>query len=313
MNEIVVHAEASQWEGAADRGLRARQEREKLISKVLVADLHFGAIAGSQRGKPTLLKPGAEAITDALGLCPHYEQLVAIEDFDKPLFFYRYRCILRTRVGDYAVSTGIGSCNSHEVKYRWREARRACPSCGAESIIVGKQEYGGGFVCFKRAGGCGAKFPDDDQRITSQTTGRVENADVAEQLNTIDKMAQKRAHVAAVLSLGLSEQFTQDLEDMADRVDSSDQAKAAAGKADKEKALRKQVADWLLEMNDGDQDAARADLRTRTGAEAVNTLTGAKLVTIHKVIQTAYEMRAAVKDSAPPTAEDAARQAQEVF
>lgn len=38
--------------------------------------------------------------------------------------------------------------------------------------------------------------------------------DIFAQVNTIDKMAQKRALVAAALSLGFSEQFTQDMEDI---------------------------------------------------------------------------------------------------
>lgn len=39
---------------------------------------------------------------------------------------------------------------------------RTCPKCGRDAIIKGKEEYGGGYVCFKKhkEGGCGAKFPD---------------------------------------------------------------------------------------------------------------------------------------------------------
>jgi hypothetical protein len=36
-----------------------------------------------------------------------------------------------------------------------------CPKCGAAAIIKGKAEYGGGWVCFKKKGGCGAKFAYD--------------------------------------------------------------------------------------------------------------------------------------------------------
>jgi len=35
----------------------------------------------------------------------------------------------------------------------------SCPRCGVVgSIIKGKAEYGGGYLCFKKKGGCGAKF-----------------------------------------------------------------------------------------------------------------------------------------------------------
>jgi hypothetical protein len=33
-----------------------------------------------------------------------------------------------------------------------------CPVCGKDAIIQGKPEYGGGWLCYKQKGGCGAKF-----------------------------------------------------------------------------------------------------------------------------------------------------------
>lgn len=200
------------WTGAAARGLEARQEREAIIARVLKPGADFGIIPGTQ--KPTLLKSGAEKIADSLNLWPDYVCEEKVEDWDKPLFFYRYRAILRSRGSNSPVASGIGSCNSMEDRYRWRKAARLCPACHKDSIITGKAEYGGGFVCFKKKGGCGAKYSDADQRITSQPEGRVANDDVFSTVNTIDKMAQKRALVAASLNLGFSEQFTQDMEDL---------------------------------------------------------------------------------------------------
>src|SRR5208337_3655678 len=50
------------------------------------------------------------------------------------------------------------------------------------------------------------------------TLYRVPNLDVADQINTILKMSQKRALVAATLIVtGLSDHFTQDIEDYADQ------------------------------------------------------------------------------------------------
>ena len=49
----------------------------------------------------------------------------------------------------------------------------------------------------------------------SQQTGRVFNPDIADQVNTIQKMSQKRSLVGAVLlAVNASEFFTQDVEDM---------------------------------------------------------------------------------------------------
>jgi len=68
--------------------------------------------------------------------------------------------------------------------------------------------------CFKKQGGCGAKYRDGDAGIESQPTGRVPNPDIADQVNTIQKMAQKRSLIAAVLiAVNASEFFTQDVED----------------------------------------------------------------------------------------------------
>jgi hypothetical protein len=203
--------ELSDWSGAARRGLEARTERETIIAKVLKPGLDFGVIPGTD--KPTLFKPGAEKIADSLSLYPDYESISRVEDWDRPLFAYSYRCHLRQRGSDTTIATGIGSCNSMESRYRWRKAERTCPDCGRTAIIKGKAEYGGGWVCFSKRGGCGAKFADGDAEIVSQTEGRVPNDDIFSLVNTIDKMAQKRALVAASLNLGFSEQFTQDMED----------------------------------------------------------------------------------------------------
>jgi hypothetical protein len=103
-----------------------------------------------------------------------------------------------------------------ESKYRWRKGERKCPQCGAEAIIKGKAEYGGGWLCFDKKGGCKAKFTDNDAEITGQQVGRVANPDISDSYNTVLKIATKRALVAAVLiTTGASCLFTQDVEDMA--------------------------------------------------------------------------------------------------
>jgi hypothetical protein len=131
----------------------------------------------------------------------------------EPFFYYLYRCQLYR--GDLLVAEADASCNSRETKYRYREAQRICPVCGQSAIIKGKEEYGGGWICFKKKGGCGAKFSTGDASIESQTVGRIFNPDIADQVNTIQKMSQKRALVAAtLLAVNASEFFTQDVEDM---------------------------------------------------------------------------------------------------
>lgn len=41
-----------------------------------------------------------------------------------------------------------------------REPMRVCPECGVQAVIKSNPKYGTGWVCWKKKGGCGAKFPD---------------------------------------------------------------------------------------------------------------------------------------------------------
>lgn len=180
---------------------------------ILVQGADYGVIPGTT--KPTLLKPGAERLCSAFHLDPFFDTVTAVEDFDKPLFFYRIRCHLFHVETRLEVATGIGSCNSMESKYRWRTSKQRCPSCDAEAIIKSKypdrQTGKIGFYCRE----CKSNYDPDDRRITGQEAGRVPNDDVFSIVNTIDKMAQKRALISAVLiATNASEFFTQDLEDM---------------------------------------------------------------------------------------------------
>lgn len=194
--------------------LSAIKEFQRVCHDELVDGHDFGIIPGTD--KPTLLKPGAEKLAKLLDLADVYEDIEVIQDWDKPLFAFRIKCrLLKYGVG-YVVSEGLGECNSMEARYRWRYALPKCPACGAEAIIKGKAEYGGGWVCFKKKGGCGSKYNDADPTITGQKIGRVENDDIFSQVNTIYKMAKKRALVDATLSAcRLSDVFTQDIEDIA--------------------------------------------------------------------------------------------------
>ena len=185
---------------------------QAVVHKNMIKGSDYGVIPGTT--KPTLLKPGAEKIAKLLGLSDTYQIINEKEDWDRPLFRYMAKCILVSISTGVVISEGLGECNSMESKYRWRESKRKCPQCGAEAIIKGKKEYGGGWLCFTKQGGCGAKFQDGDGCIEDQKIERVENDDIYSQVNTILKMAKKRALVDAALSAGrLSEVFTQDIED----------------------------------------------------------------------------------------------------
>ena len=187
---------------------------QEFVRGYLVEGEDFGTIPGT--AKPTLLKPGADKLCELYGLSDDYETLTQVEKFeaDPPLFDYTIKCILKR--GDRLVATGLGSCNSYEGKYKWRDAQRICPNCQKPCIIKGKQEYGGGWLCFGKKGGCGAKFDEGDPAIEEQKVGRVPNDDIATIKNTILKMAKKRAKIDATLGATRSSGiFTQDMEDIA--------------------------------------------------------------------------------------------------
>ena len=188
----------------------------EFVRTVMREGVDYGVIPGTD--KPTLLKPGAEKLCTLFGLTSRFEIIRSAEDWTgedhngEPFFFYLYRC--RLQRGDMIIAEGDGSANSWEQKYRYREAHRKCPQCGQAAIIRGKQEYGGGWVCFRKRGGCGAKFDIEDRAITDQPAGRVLNENIADQVNTIQKIAQKRALIAAtLLAVNGSEFFTQDGEE----------------------------------------------------------------------------------------------------
>lgn len=207
---LMVLRPAMELEVAMER-LRTFQ---KLVKKYFIKDVDFGVIPGTG-GKPTLYKSGADKFCDVYGLTDTYEVISAERNWEKGLFAYEIRCLLTYRGTSVLVSTGLGACSTWEGKFRWRNATRQCPECGAEAIIKGKAEYGGGWVCFKKKDGCGAKFTANDGRITKQEVGRIENPDIHDQINNVLKSAKKRAKVDAVLAATRSSGlFTQDLEEM---------------------------------------------------------------------------------------------------
>lgn len=259
---------------------------KEYVSRVLKDKFDYGVIPGTD--KKTLLKPGAEKLTTLFGLTKKLQIVDSTEDWDgtgigngEPLFNYVYRCSLFK--GDLLIAEADGSCNSRETKYRYREGHRKCPVCNSAAIIRGKAEYGGGWLCFSKKGGCGAKFPDNAAEIEKQQTGRVPNQDIADQVNTIQKMAAKRALIAAtLLACNASEFFTQDVEDFADvKADGDAQQKQSPHQARQQQAKSKQaeaqsagengpnkrkVAAWCKSQN-LDADAESQDFLGQSFAE----------------------------------------------
>jgi hypothetical protein len=217
--------------------------------RLMVRDQDFGEIPGTS--KPTLLKPGAEKLCNFFGLEPEFTPIV--EDIDwmgahhgGEVFCYaRYRCRL-LREGR-VVGVGEGSCNSWEAKYRYRwvaeeqipehldrtrllKRRVHCTQCEFD-FAVERGETTGTYgkpaehwQKFREAIRSGSAREVEKLTRRGQSVAweidvntalyRIPNPDGADVVNTIQKMAQKRALVAATLiATSASEFFTQDVED----------------------------------------------------------------------------------------------------
>jgi hypothetical protein len=229
--------------------LARRSAIVEFTRRIMVKDQDFGEIPGTH--KPTLLKPGAEKLCNFFGLEPEFTPIA--EDIDwtgaqhgGEVFCYaRYRCRL-LREGR-VVGVGEGSCNSFEAKYRYRWVaeeqvpnhldRTRLPKRGSRRTLcefdfaIARAETTGNYgkpaehwQKFRDAIGNGtARSVDKLTRAGSavaweldvdMASYRIPNPDVADVVNTIQKMAQKRALVAATLiATSASEFFTQDVED----------------------------------------------------------------------------------------------------
>lgn len=194
--------------------IKAQVQRiQEVMQAVMQEGYHYGIIPGTD--KPTLLKPGAEKLGLTFRMAPRFR--VTKTDLGNGHREYEIVCTLEQIGSGAFLGEGVGSCSTMESKYRYRKAERECPMCGNQTIIRGKAEYGGGWLCFQKKGGCGEKFLDKDPRIAGQHVGRIENPDIADQYNSVLKIGKKRAQIDATLTAtAASDIFTQDLDEMAE-------------------------------------------------------------------------------------------------
>ena len=198
---------------SVDEVVAQRDRVLEVMGKVMKLDIHYGKIPGCP--KPTLFKPGAEVIFCTFGVYP----VSVVIDKTEQLDFLSY--VVRVDLFTYSgvkIGSGVGSANSREVKYRWRNdvvyepTGREVPKDfwdkGRDISLIG----GKGFTYKKNE--------DDGKWYIWKRTGsdtKVENPDPWDLQNTLIKMAEKRAKVDAALNFSAcSEMFTQDIEDMAE-------------------------------------------------------------------------------------------------
>lgn len=227
------------------------QTIQRVLKAVMKEGEHYGKIPGCGN-KLVLMKSGAEKLGTLFRLAPKYD--INEKDLGGGHVKFRVTCTLVHISTDSFVSEGVGSCSTMESKYRYRKAKRSCPKCGKETIIKGKKEYGGGWICWKSKGGCGAKFGDKAQEIVGQKVGKVENPNIADEENTVLKMAKKRAHVDAVITAtAASDIFTQDLEErhaVSDPAHAKPQSETQKNDSGSEvMSLKRRLSDYIMAVS----------------------------------------------------------------
>lgn len=237
--------------------LAEARERYKLmkefIDEQLIEDVDYGQIPGTK--KATLLKPGAEKLTTLFGLRVTFVDERTVENWDEenPLFYYQRKCQLWK--GDVLIAEASGSANSWEGHYRWRWVNKniAVAKHPNDFKIFDKRESVEGAFLWQieqRNPQYGSKdFWDTLQNAVDGGTAkilekkqhwddkmseyaeissfeyRIPNDDIYTLVNTILKMAEKRALVSATLiAVNASDYFTQDMEDIVEGVEITKQA-----------------------------------------------------------------------------------------
>ena len=125
---------------------------EHVMRAAMEDGVHYGKIPGTP--KPTLYKAGAEKLNLLFRFDPQYQ---STEVRDGEHLTVKSICTIWHIPTGLRFGSGEGSCSTRESKYGYRMAQRACPTCNQPTIRASKAEWGGGWYCNKKAGGCGAK------------------------------------------------------------------------------------------------------------------------------------------------------------
>lgn len=167
-------------------------EQHKLVSDLIAQALEkgkdYGVIPGTG-DKPTLLKPGAERLCIAFGAVADYEEVEHEADHERKVSWSKRKKVWR---------------NAHPGDKSFSWAEESGESTGLYHYVVKCRvvQRDTGIVLATGLGSCST--------MESKYIDRPRECE-----NTVLKMAQKRAFIAATLNaFGLSDRFTQDVEDL---------------------------------------------------------------------------------------------------
>jgi hypothetical protein len=271
---------------APAEALRRVQELQAFVKEVMIQGEDYGTIPGTE--KPTLLQPGAQKLAEIYGLAPRFEDVSVTEVWPpaEPFFFYRKKCVLVSRRSGDVVAEGVGSCNSREDRYAYRWVFESELPAGADKRTLTRRER-----TSKKNGRPYTQF-------------RLQNPDICSLVNTIEKMACKRAYVAAVISATRSAGiFTQDVEDLPESVFGKAEERRSWEDSDDEDdvaqthPMEEQVREWVEAFAKASNGAEFKAVKEAVAAKQ-KELTKQQLALL-KDAKTAAHTR--LKSAAPPT------------
>lgn len=185
-----------------DQAIRVYDKIREEARKRLKKGVDFGKIPGTN--KPTLLQPGADKLNNFFGLA---SEIVTVEkelNLDKDWAYYKAKATLRLKKSGNIVAVAEASINSQESKYFYQ--------------LHPDQN------------------PDEWKRVYQKGPKKgqpKESVRLPDLLNTLEAMAQKRAYVKATRHAhGLTDLYTQDVEDMPSEAVSGDSTPKSAPTGD---------------------------------------------------------------------------------
>lgn len=174
------------------------------FSKEIMKDkLDYWVIPGVS--KPSLFKPWAEKLRLVYGLQAFTEKTTETLDIDRDFYDVNYMVTIKDKNG-FVLWMCEGSCNTMEERYNftaWKDASKPMKDWKQDDLEIERLKAEG--LGKRKRGNSGWIWQQREQVKSWKLTHK----------NTIQKMAQKRAYVGAILNAtGASEFYTQDVEDM---------------------------------------------------------------------------------------------------
>jgi len=213
MDELAQRNETDQLERLAMRPQEIVNQValiQKIMKAIMKEGEHYGTIPGTK--KPTLYQAGADKLNLAFRLEPRPEVIQSIEKED--FISYTVKCPLYHIPTGKLIATGIGSCNSRETKYRYRNEEKSTGQPVPKPYWDAKKS-GDNREARRLLGGDNRRASKIDGLWVIVETTRIEYDNPWDFQNTILKMAAKRGKVGSTISaLAAGDLFAQDLEDL---------------------------------------------------------------------------------------------------